>query len=96
MNDIKPPAPPGRPAIQTAKATGVLAACVTALTQLPEPYSSWVGYGLIGVGIVGLVATQIPAPADGSRLMPVYRALSVLAANWGQAVNAGLMLRQKK
>ncbi|BCI68051.1 hypothetical protein [Acetobacter aceti] len=90
------PTPYPRPAVQTAKAGGILGTLVTALTQLPEPYSSWVGYGLIGVGIVGLVATQIPAPTEGSRLMPVYRALSVLAANWGQAVNAGLMMRGKK
>ncbi|MBO1326842.1 hypothetical protein K2X14_17250 [Acetobacter sp. TBRC 12305] len=80
--------------VQTAKAGGVASTLILALTQLPDPYSAWVGYALIAVGAIGLVCTQIPAPPDGSKLWPLYRALSFVAANWGQAVNAGMLLRK--
>ncbi|QEO17872.1 hypothetical protein [Acetobacter vaccinii] len=82
-------------AVQTAKAGGIASTLLIALTQLPDPYSAWVGYGLIAVGAIGLVSTQIPAPPVGSKLWPLYRVLSFVAANWGQAVNAGMSLRKK-
>lgn len=82
-------------AVQTAKAGGITTTLLLALTQLPQPYAQWVEYALIGIAIVGLAATQIPAPADGGKLMPVYKLLSILAANWGQAANAALALRGK-
>ena len=79
---------------QTARAGGIASTLLLALTQLPDPYSAWVGYALIAVGAIGLVSTQIPAPPNGSKLWPLYRALNFLAANWGQAVNAGMLLRK--
>lgn len=78
----------------TAKAGSLASALIIALTQLPEPYSHYVGYVLTGVGIIGLIGTQIPAPPQNSKWMPAYRVLSYLAANWGQAINAGIAARE--
>lgn len=78
----------------TTKAGGMAATIAILLTQLPEPYASWVSYALMGVGILGLISTQIPAPDPKSKLWPVYKVMSFLAANWGAAVNYALMLRK--
>lgn len=82
--------------VQTTKAASLGGALLVGITQLPSPYAGWLGSVLIGVGIVGIVATQIPAPPQGSKLWPMYRVLNYLGANWGQAINAGMMMRQKK
>ena len=80
---------------QTAKAAGMGSALLLAVTQLPMPYAQWVDWLLVACAIVGLVATQIPAPAAGSKLWPIYNAISFLAANWGHAANAAMLLRGK-
>lgn len=81
------------PVKTAAKTATTISTIVIALTQLPPPYSHWVGDVLMGLGIIGLVGTRIPAPEDGSRWMPAYRVLSYLASNWGEAVNAGMAAR---
>ena len=81
--------------VQTAKAGGIASTLLVALTQLPQPYAHWVEIGLSIAAILGFVATQIPAPPAGSKLWPVYRALNVFAANWGQAANAAILMRTK-
>lgn len=81
--------------VQTAKAGGIASTLLLALTQLPQPYAHWVELGLSGAAILGFVATQLPAPPAGSKLWPVYRVLSVFAANWGQAANAAILMRTK-
>lgn len=81
------------PVKTTAKTATTVSAIIVALTQLPPPYSHWVGDALMGLGVIGLIGTQIPAPKEGSKWMPAYRVLSYLAANWGQAVNAGMATR---
>lgn len=54
------------------------------LSQIPEPYGRY-AYG--AVFLVGLVATVVPAPAAGSRWLPLYRAMNFVALNFGQATN---------
>ena len=85
--------PDTTPVKTTAKTATTVSAIVLALTQLPAPYSQWVGDALMGLGIIGLIGTQIPAPKEGSKWMPAYKVLSYLATNWGQAVNAGMAAR---
>lgn len=80
------------PVKTTAKTVG-LSTLLIGLTQLPEPYSHWAGNALMLVGILGIIGTQIPAPKEGSKWGPAYRVLSFLAANWGQAINAGMAAR---
>lgn len=81
--------------VQTAKAAGIGSTLLLAVTQLPMPYAQWVDWGLVACAIVGLAATQIPAPVAGSKLWPLYNAISFLSANWGQAANAAMLLRGK-
>lgn len=76
-----------------AKTTGIASTIILMLTQLPEPYAHWASIALMVIGVVGLIGTQIPAPDPKSRWMIPYQALSFLAANWGQAINASLAAR---
>lgn len=80
------------PVKTTAKTAGI-STLLIGLTQLPAPYSHWAGDALMFVGILGIIGTQIPAPKEGSKWELAYRVLSFLAANWGQALNAGMAAR---
>lgn len=85
--------PEPTPVKTTAKTAGVASTILIALTQLPAPYNHWAGDALMAVGIVGIIGTQIPAPKEGSKWTPAYKVLSYLAANWGEALNAGMAAR---
>lgn len=78
-----------------AKPVGMAGMVITLLTELPAPYDKYGWWALSILGAIGLIATQIPKPADGSKWMPVYKVLSILALNWGEAANAAILKKVK-
>ena len=96
MSDQQQPQPQQKSTVKpTIKVGGILVTVYTLLTQLPEPYPLYVSYVLMGLGVIGLIGTQVPAPKDGSKWWPAYTVLSYLAANWGSSINYAMELRKQ-
>ena len=80
----------------TVKAAAAGLSPMALVMALPEPYATWVLYACVIFACAGLAATQIPVPASpGSKLLPLYRILNFLAANWKYAANTAMALRSK-
>lgn len=78
-----------------AKAAAIPAGLFTLLATIPQPYATWVSYVLAAMAAIGMIATVIPAPDEGSKWMPLYRVLQFLASNYGEAINESQTLRGK-
>ncbi|MBS0959763.1 MULTISPECIES: hypothetical protein [Acetobacter] len=80
----------------TIKATAAGLSPMALVMALPEPYSTWALYACVVFACAGLAATQIPMPEHpNSKLLPFYKILNFLAANWKFAANTAMALRGK-
>lgn len=79
-----------------AQTSGILMGAFSLLEGLPQPYATYASYILMALGIIGLIGTRIPAPAEGSKWTLAYKVLSILSSNWGEAINESQTLRGKK
>lgn len=86
--------PTKNPVTQTAKALSFGLSLPALAAALPEPYAHWVYYAAIVIAAAAMAATQIPVPNHpSSKLWWLYKIISFLARNSGEAANAAVMLK---
>ena len=82
------------PVTQTAKALSLGLSLPALAAAIPEPYSHWVYYAALVIAAFAMAATQIPVPNNpSSKLWWLYKIISFLARNSGEAANAAVMLK---
>lgn len=85
------------PKTSTTRALAAASALPVLVSFLPPQYSHAVMIVCVVMASVGLAATQIDIPKDDKTYKRYfYRVLSLLASNWGKAINAAILLRGKK
>ena len=86
--------PTASPVTQTAKALSLGLSLPALAAAIPEPYSHLVYYAAIVIAAAAMAATQIPVPNNpSSKLWWLYKIVSFLARNSGEAANAAVMLK---
>ena len=86
--------PQPKPSTKAVKALSLGLSLPALAAAIPEPYAHWVYYAALVIAAFAMAATQIPAPSDPkSKLWGVYRVISFLARNSGEAANAAVMLK---
>lgn len=81
----------------SSKAIAAIGAIPTLIALVPEEYTKYVLYTCAGLATIGLAATQIDIPKDDkTKLRYLYAVLSFLACNWGKALNAAVLLKERK
>lgn len=55
-----------------------------------DGYGAYVPYAVLAFFAASIAQTVVPPPAPGSHWLPVYRILSLLAANFGYAKNSNV------
>lgn len=82
---------------QAAKAVAMGAFFPTVITFVPPEYTIYVFWLCVALASIGWAATQIDIPeSDKTKWKVFYWALQILAANWGKALNAAVLLKGKK
>lgn len=79
---------PPNPIMRLVGPSSIIGMIAFLVMGLPQPYYEYAMTGLSVIGILSIIATRIPAPRPGSKLLLPYRILCLLSMNFGEAENA--------